>query len=107
MRKSEELHLASEIFWSLVDRNGPMPPGHTKIKTRCWEWVGGVTKEGYGRFKFNGHHYYARRFAWTISHGEPKRLLVTDRCGNKTCVRHLTTRSSAQNTVEARLVSRF
>jgi hypothetical protein len=68
MMKSEELRLASEIFWTLVDRNGPMPPSHTKIKTRCWEWIGSVTKEGYGRFKFNQGTYYARRFAWTLSH---------------------------------------
>jgi putative transposase len=25
----------------LVDRNGPVPPSDTKIKTRCWEWIAG------------------------------------------------------------------
>jgi hypothetical protein len=91
----------------MVDRSGPMPPVDTKIKTRCWEWVGGVTKEGYGRFKFNGRHYYARRFAWTISHGEPEGVLVIDRCGNRNCVRHLRTRLPTENLAEAALVNRY
>jgi hypothetical protein len=107
MKKSEELRLASEIFWSLVGRDGPFPPSDTKIKTRCWEWIGSVTKEGYGRFKFNHRTYYARRFAWTLSHGEPEGVLVIDRCGNRNCVRHLGTRLRTENLVEAALVNRY
>jgi hypothetical protein len=107
MTKSEELRLASEIFWTLVDRDGPFPPSDTKIKTRCWEWIGSVTKEGYGRFKFNQRTYYARRFARTISHGEPKGVLVIDRCGNRNCVRHLGTRLPTENLAEAALVNRY
>jgi hypothetical protein len=107
MTKSEELRRASEIFWSLVDRDGQFPPSDTKIKTRCWEWTGSVTKEGYGRFKFNQRTYYARRFAWTISHGKPKGVLVIDRCGNRNCVRHLGTRLPTENLAEAALVNRY
>jgi hypothetical protein len=107
MTKSEELRLASEIFWTLVDRDGPFPPRDTKIKTRCWEWIGSVTKEGYGRFKFNQRTYYARRFAWTLSHGEPEGVLVIDRCGNRNCVRHLGTRLPTENLAEAALVNRY
>jgi hypothetical protein len=30
MTESEEQSLAAELFWSLVDRNGPFPPSETK-----------------------------------------------------------------------------
>jgi hypothetical protein len=107
MTKSEELRLASEIFWSLVDRDGPFPPSDTRIKTRCWEWIGAVTKEGRPRFKFNRRIYYARRFAWTLSDGEPEGVLVIDRCGNRNCVRHLGTHLPTENLAEAALVKRY
>jgi hypothetical protein len=107
MTASEELSLASDLFWSLVDLKGPFPPSHTKIKTRCWEWLGSVTTKGRGRFKFNRRAYYARRFAWTLSHGDPVGVLVIDRCGNKNCVRHLATRLSTENLVEGAEVSRY
>jgi hypothetical protein len=106
MTIAEEQSIAAEFFWSLVDRNGPFPPRETKIKTRCWEWIGGVNNEGYGRFRFNRKNYYARRFAWTLQHGEPKGLLVTDRCGNRQCVRHLRTFPRSENMMKAALVNR-
>jgi hypothetical protein len=91
MTNDEEQRIAAELFWRLVDRNGPFPPRETKIKTRCWEWLGGVNNEGHGRFRFNRKNYYVRRFAWILKHGEPKGLLVTARCGNRQRVRHLRT----------------
>jgi hypothetical protein len=108
LNEDEERSIAKEIFWSLVDRNGPFPPRETKIKTRCWEWIGGMNNEGHGRFRFNRKNYYARRFAWTLRHGEPKGLLVTYRCGNRQCVRHLRTfpRSENKNMMKAALVNR-
>jgi HNH endonuclease len=106
MTKDEEQSLAAELFWSLVDRKGPFPPCETKVKTRCWEWIGGVNKESHGRFRFNRKNYYARRFAWTLRYGEPKGLLVTDRCGNKQCVRHLRTFPRSENMMKAALVNR-
>jgi hypothetical protein len=106
MGKDEEQSIAAELFWSLVNRNGPFPPTETKIKTRCWEWLGGVNSEGYGRFRFNRKIYYARRFAWTLKHGEPEGLIVTDRCRNSLCVRHLRTTLRSASMIEAGLVHR-
>jgi hypothetical protein len=106
MTKAEEQSIAADLFWSLVDRNGPFPPSETKIKTRCWEWLGGVNNHGHGRFRFNGRNYYVRRFAWTLKHGEPAGLLVTDRCGNRLCVRHLKTFSQMEKMMKAGLVNR-
>jgi hypothetical protein len=48
MTKDEEQSIAAELFWSLVNRNGPFPPSETKIKTRCWEWIGGVNNGAMG-----------------------------------------------------------
>jgi hypothetical protein len=40
-----------EYFWSLVDKNGPLPDRATGVKSKCWLWLGSVTDQGYGRFK--------------------------------------------------------
>jgi hypothetical protein len=106
MTKEEEQSLAAELFWSQVNRNGPFPPSETKVKTKCWEWLGGVNDEGHGRFRFNRKSYYARRFAWTLKHGEPVGLLVTNRCGNRKCVRHLRTAFPSENMTKAALLNR-
>jgi hypothetical protein len=53
-----------KYFWSLVDKNGPLPDPATSIKSKCWLWLGSVTDQGYGRFKAGGKTYMATRFAW-------------------------------------------
>jgi hypothetical protein len=78
------------FFWSLVDKAGPLPDPSTGIKSRCWLWRGTVTENGYGRFKYDNVLYFARCVAWEVKTGKgPGKQVVSIRCRNKTCVRHL------------------
>jgi hypothetical protein len=84
-------------FWSLVDKNGPLPDPTSGVKSKCWLWLGSVTDQGYGRFKAGGEIYMARRFAWQeMGKPDPGALTVSTRCSNKLCVRHLSTRTRAE-----------
>jgi len=86
-----------DYFWSLVDKNGPLPNPATGLKSKCWLWLGSVTDEGYGRFKAGGKTYMATRFAWReTGKPDPGELTVSTRCRKKLCVRHLYTRTRAQ-----------
>jgi hypothetical protein len=84
-------------FWSLVDKNGPLPDPATGVRTKCWLWLGSVTDQGYGRFKAGGEMYMARRFAWLeMGKPDPDALTVSTRCENRLCLRHLDTRTRAE-----------
>jgi hypothetical protein len=73
-----------KYFWSLVDKNGPVPDPATGVKSKCWLWLGSVTDQGYGRFKAGGEMYMARRFAWLeMGKPDPGALTVSTRCSNK------------------------
>jgi hypothetical protein len=81
-------------FWSLVDKNGPLPEKSTGVKSRCWLWLGSVTTNGYGRFKYEQRRHSVTRFAWKLKTGrDPGPLTVSTHCRNKTCVRHLLSRT--------------
>jgi hypothetical protein len=83
-----------DYFWSLVDKNGPLPDPATGVKSKCWLWLGSVTDQGYGRFKAGGKTYMATRFAWQeMGKPDPGALTVSTRCENRLCVRHLRTRT--------------
>ena len=83
-----------DIFWSLVYRHGPLPNPSTGLKSRCWIWTGGVTDQGYGRFKAGATIYQVSRYAWRDKgKPDPGKLTVSSCCGNKLCVRHLRLRS--------------
>jgi len=86
-----------EYFWSLVDKNGPLPDPATGIKSKCWLWLGSVTDQGYGRFKAGKKIYMATRYGWREKgRRDPGALTVSTRCRNKLCVRHLYTRTRAE-----------
>jgi hypothetical protein len=86
-----------EYFWSLVDKNGPLPDPATGIKSKCWLWLGSVTDQGYGRFKAGGKTYMISRYAWREKgRRDPGALTISTRCSNKLCVRHLYTRTRAE-----------
>jgi len=84
-------------FWSLVDKNGPLPDPATGVKSKCWLWLGSVSDQGYGRFNAAGKRYQVRRYAWQEK-GKPDlgALTVSTRCRNKLCVRHLNLKSRAE-----------
>ncbi len=65
-------------FWRRVSR-----------EAGCWLWLAGKTKQGYGRFKYNGYdRVMAHRFSWEIHNGTiPDGLFVLHKCDNPPCVR--------------------
>ena len=86
-----------QYFWSLVDKNGPLPDPTTGVKSKCCFWRGSVTDQGYGRFKAGGKTYMATRFAWQeMGKPDPGALTVSTRCENRLCVRHLRTRTRVE-----------
>jgi hypothetical protein len=85
-----------EYFWSLVDKNGPLPNPATGVRSKCWLWLGSVTDQGFGRFKAGNKTYMATRFAWQeMGRPDPGTFTVSTRCGNRLCVRHLRSRTRA------------
>jgi hypothetical protein len=85
-----------EYFWSLVNKNGPLPDPATGVRSKCWLWLGSVTDQGFGRFKAGNKTYMATRFAWQeMGKPDPGTLTVSTRCGNRLCVRHLRSRTRA------------
>jgi hypothetical protein len=86
-----------EYFWSLVDKNGPLPQPATGVRSKCWLWLGSVTDQGYGRFKAGGKTYLISRYAWREKgRPDPGELTVSTRCRNKLCIRHQHLKSRAE-----------
>ena len=54
----------------------------------CWEWVGALDDNGYGRFYVRKNHSpHASRVAWELCFGPiPGKLFVCHRCDNPPCV---------------------
>ena len=76
-----------EIFWSRVDKNGPVPD-HAPELGPCWIWTGEIRWDGYGRFQIGGESWPAHRFAYfdtNKSVANDKRLQVCHRCDNRAC----------------------
>ena len=56
----------------------------------CWEWTGGMQKNGYGTFgTWNGepHMWRAHRLSWILANcRDPGDMLVCHTCDNRKCV---------------------
>lgn len=80
-------HSMESRFWKWVNRGGI-------DDNECWEWIGGLCPDGYGRFRWRTTHVQAHRVAWELTHGVVLRndQHVYHTCGNRACVRpgHLT-----------------
>lgn len=67
-------------FWSKVDKSGGADA--------CWEWMGGISKTGYGQFKASGRTLGAHRVASCLGEGvDPYPLLACHKCDNRSCCR--------------------
>jgi hypothetical protein len=53
----------------------------------CWQWVGCINAEGYGRFNFDGVITNAHRASYRLFVGEiPPGLVIDHLCRNRSCV---------------------
>lgn len=60
---------------------------HIQTTDGCWEWLGGLSPTGYGRFTLNGKSIPAHRLSYLYHFGIlPSHLRVCHRCDNRKCV---------------------
>jgi len=66
----------------------------------CWEWIGQLTRKGYGTLKVGGRSSYAHRVSYEELIGPiPKGKVIDHLCENPACVNpiHLEPTSSRRN----------
>lgn len=82
-----------ELFWPRV------------LKTdKCWEWTGGLDRQGYGKFYNQRGAPRAHRFSYELAFGPiPQGKLVCHHCDNPKCIRpdHLFIGTHKDNTQDA------
>lgn len=77
------------------------------LETGCWEWIGRVYRNGYGKFYFQGKDMLAHRVAFTDFFGtEPN--VVMHSCDNPCCVnpKHLHDGTTQENATDRVLKGR-
>jgi hypothetical protein len=79
----------------------------------CWNWVGRLDANGYGRMHTPAGQFMAHRISWAIEHGAADTSLYLDHiCHNAACVRpaHLrpaTAKQNAENLLPIRAASGY
>lgn len=52
----------------------------------CWPWIGALSKDGYGRFSFDGSNRSAARYVYKLTGNPlPDDMEVDHLCGNRAC----------------------
>lgn len=65
-----------ENFWSKVEKTDS-----------CWNWIGSISKSGYGKFTLNQKPSYAHRASYELIKGKiPDGLQIDHLCRNRKCV---------------------
>lgn len=95
---SVEVLSLADRFWSKVTKSDD-----------CWNWIGTITKDGYGHIEIDGKVRRAHRVSWEFSYGPIERgLMVLHKCDNRACVRpdHLFLGTNDDNMRDMRLKGR-
>lgn len=69
-------------FWEKVDKEGPVHPTHG----RCWVWIGGIQKDGYGVFSVHGKKIISHRFSLELKLGHPIAGVACHQCDTPRCI---------------------
>src|SRR5438105_3607391 len=68
-------------FWSHVEDISFL------VDEDCWNWIGGKSKDGYGRIKILHVMYYANRISYHLYKRDlDENLLVCHKCDNPSCI---------------------
>lgn len=86
-----------ESFWRRV----------RKVEGGCWEWMGKLTRNGYGKCQFHNKEFYVHRLSYTWVFGEiPSDKVLDHLCRNRKCVNpsHLEVVTSRENVLRGESV---
>jgi hypothetical protein len=102
---------AVAVFWSRVDKNGPIP-AHRPELGPCWLWNGPKLskKRNYGKTWWNGKTVFAHIVSYTLERGPiPKGLEPDHLCFNPQCVRpeHIEPVMHSENILRSTTYTRF
>lgn len=61
---------------------------HVEKSDGCWEWIGALDNDGYGRIRDGRRNRKAHRVAYELTYGPiPSGLIIRHTCDNPACVR--------------------
>lgn len=56
-------------------------------RSGCWEWVGSLTADGYGKFQYEGKRWRAHRLTYFLVNGQIEDgIVICHACDNPKCV---------------------